>query len=153
MASFLDSFLGGALTVGLLFVFLAIGKFGRRVTGGDAAISNQFEETMVLECPLNDVYQYMKNWLENSSFAKAIYTDTEKSEIRASIANSFKSWGEKVLLTFHEDSAGQTIVTVNSCSVVSTTTMDWGKNKENVQIITRYMKEHFGNEAGIRNHS
>jgi hypothetical protein len=67
--------------------------------------------------------------------------DHLQGKIVAKSGTTWKSWGEIITFQLHKIDNKTTQVIVSSRPVVSTTIVDYGKNLENVERITSFLKE------------
>jgi len=88
--------------------------------------------------PVLVVFGYLSKLLEIATF-KVDYVDYQNFCVHLSTKISFTSWGEVMTISFFDPMNGGTRIIVNSKSKVSTTLVDYGKNKKNIEAISQYI--------------
>jgi hypothetical protein len=76
------------------------------------------------------------------SIPKAKIKSTSNKVFEAKTGMTWKSFGEDILITLEEKDSS-IIAKINSKSSIKTTILDYGKNLENVQVISSYIKQVF----------
>ena len=91
--------------------------------------------SMVVNGSKEKLFQLALSSLANLDKLEIKGQDPEQGIVEAETGQTWKSWGEQVRIRFESVSPDQTRIEVASRSAVSTTLIDFGKNRENVQRI------------------
>ena len=75
------------------------------------------------------------NRLKSAPAIRRIELSEDGNSMTLHTGVSWRSWGEKILLSFHQTGPTTTVVEVESNPKLRTTVVDYGKNRENVKRI------------------
>lgn len=88
--------------------------------------------------PVLEVFEYLSKLSQIATF-KVDFVDHQNFQIYLSKGINFSSWGESMTISFFDPMNGGTRIIANSKPKVSTTLIDYGKNKKNVEAIVQYI--------------
>lgn len=100
-------------------------------------MAKNYKEIRQLNMPIDSVINKLRN-ISYSGITPAMYEETQipnGMQISFSSGTSLSSWGENITITMITTIPNITQVTIYSESALSTTLLDWGKNKSNVITI------------------
>jgi hypothetical protein len=88
--------------------------------------------------PVLQVFGYLSKLPEIATF-KVDFVDPQNFQIHLSEGVTFKSWGESMTISFFDPMDGGTRLIVSSKPKLTTTLVDYGKNRKNVEAIVQYI--------------
>jgi hypothetical protein len=138
---------GAASGIGFGFImasvlFLINRFFGNKdnVSEKDKGVKQKAEIAVALS--YEKVFELCLKSLEKIKKCEIKEADPSKGIISAQTGTTWKTWGDIISFEIKNDADNnKTSVIVSSCPAVSTTLVDFGKNYENVRIITSFLKE------------
>ena len=89
------------------------------------------------ETAFNDCIRALES-LERSNVKTA---DSSTGKIEATVGWSWKSWGEKIAIDISKSKENQTEIAISSRPALRTTIVDYGKNFENVENISIFLRQ------------
>mgnify|MGYP006189800899 FL=1 len=123
--------------IGILFVFnLSIRKnpnFKDYFIGKFNFLTNKYSMEMEFDLSQPLLIEKMKEVLISSGF-KLMHVDEQKGIISASSSISWYSWGENIYIEMDADNDKTSLKLTSACLLQI---YDWGKNKRNLQKISR----------------
>lgn len=144
-----NSFLTGAMTgvvVGVIFgaamagitYFSDRGMAKKGIVNDSASVDQDL--TLMISSPLESVIPIVEDAV--LSLPKARIKFKNHNSVEAKTGFTWKSFGEDVSVSLEKKSSS-TVAKINSKSSLKTTTVDYGKNLENVQTISIFLKKSF----------
>lgn len=147
MSQFLmGSDLTESMIIGLIFgtfmvVILGIANYiSVKSRGGNASTSVVQESTVDLKLSMEEAFQYCKVATSTIKGTKVTFEDLNLGIIRAKTPLNISTWGDVIEFELHKVTEETTKVRVKSKPVLTTTIIDYGKNLENINKITRYLE-------------
>ena len=120
---------------------ISIGLKGYPITQKTLRVRHIREITTSL--PLEHVINLCALSLETIKGSRIVLEDRESGVIQARVRRGLKSWGENISFEVQRQTDDTSIIKVSSKPVVGTILADYGKNLDNVEKITKYIKSHF----------
>lgn len=90
--------------------------------------------------PVEEAYQRSLSATEALQRAKVDESDEQAGTVELKVGVSFKSWGERVRIELSPEGEGATRAQVTSRAALKTTLADYGKNRDNVQRVTEWLR-------------
>lgn len=135
-----------SVIIGLIFgtfmvVTLGIANFvSVRSRGGNASTSVVQENEVDLDLTMEDAFQYCKVATSTIKGTKITFEDINRDVIRAKTPLNISTWGDVIEFELHKVTEETTTVRLKSKPVLATTMIDYGKNLENINRITRFLE-------------
>lgn len=130
-----------AIIIGALFsIFVSVGIV-RRLGPVQGQASVRAESQVLAPVSLETAFDQCVAAIHSLDGATVRHLDPASGRIRARVARSPESWGERVVIALAPRS-GQTEVTVPSRPTVPLTLLDQGKNERNVQHVIDRLSRH-----------
>lgn len=101
-------------------------------------------QSLIISLPFETVKSVIQEAV--LSVSKAKIKSTNHSSVEAKTGFTWKSFGEDIVVSL-ERKDSSTIARINSKSSVKTTVVDYGKNLENIQNISSFIKQKFDGEV------
>lgn len=98
------------------------------------------EETITVPLPMAEAYQRSLSATDALKRAKVDQSDEQAGVVELKVGISFKSWGERVRIELSPEGEGSTRAHVASRAALKTTMADYGKNRDNVQRVTEWLR-------------
>jgi hypothetical protein len=102
-----------------------------------------------LQLPYNDAFNMCRESLASIQYCAIKKKDLSQGKIVAEKVPSWRSMGEVITFDIKQVNARRTHIIVSSKPLLRTTIIDWGKNLENVQKITQYLRERGGHDIDV----
>ena len=134
-----------SMIIGLIFgtimvVTLGIANFvSVKSRGGSASTSVVQESEVDLNLTMEDAFEYCKVATSTIKGTKVTFEDFNRGVIRAKTPLNISTWGDVIEFELYKVSEETTMVRVKSKPVLATTIIDYGKNLENINKITRFL--------------
>ncbi|QOY35463.1 hypothetical protein AWH56_022705 [Anaerobacillus isosaccharinicus] len=135
-----------SMIIGLIFgtfmvVTLGIANYITvKSRGGNASTSVVQESTVDLHLSMEEAFQYCKVATSTIKGTKVTFEDFNRGVIRAKTPLNISTWGDVIEFELHKVTEETTTVRVKSKPVLATTMIDYGKNLENINRITRFLE-------------
>ncbi len=94
-------------------------------------------QVVVVKQPFDEAFETCENAVLLLKGCRITQKDKELGVIYAQTGQSWKSYGEKIMLTVSAENANACKVTISSKPAIGTTLVDYGKNVENLRAITQ----------------
>jgi len=103
--------------------------------------ANEVEQnrTIDYECTYEDIFPEAINALSTIKKSKVKIADKSSMLILANTGINWKTFGDKIKITFQEKDKNHISLTINSKPRMPGTIVDYGKNFDNVEIIMAYL--------------
>jgi hypothetical protein len=134
-------FLFGSAMAG--FTYFSDKNLKKKGIVNDSISVNQTQSLMI-SLPSETVESVIREAI--LSIRKAKIKSISSSSIEAKTGFTWKSFGEDIIVTLERRNSS-TFAKIKSKSSLRTTIVDYGKNLENVQDISRYIKQKFDSEV------
>lgn len=132
---------------GLLFSFFAVQmqkkklkQMGRSINSEADLVPSQQDELMVQE-EIDVVWRALVERFAKQKGWKLKEKMPAKGKLILTRGTSMWSWGEKIEIRLRDLNEGYTLVQVNSSPMLSTTLIDYGRNRENVEQVLAFVEK------------
>lgn len=86
-----------------------------------------------------ELLQYIYNTMVKSKLYNSVNITGDENGITANTKATMRSWGEDVVLKVVDTAEGVEVF-LESSSAVKTTQFDWGKNDENIRVLSKLIE-------------
>lgn len=113
----------------------------------DEALDVRQKREIFTDLPYDEIFNACISSIDAVKKGRIVSEDRTKGRIDAQTGWSWKSWGEKISFDIRKQAGDKSVISVTSRPKVGTTLVDYGKNLDNVEKISIYLKNHQKNSA------
>lgn len=139
--------IGGLLFGSFTAIFVWVASRSTKRRYGPHAEDVHQSRTMLIDRPVSEVAKACRDAALTIRKAQLLTKSQSETEIAVKVGMSWKSFGERINISIKSNAKGQSLVTIASTPSYSRTTLDYGKNFEDVELICHALSQRFNLET------